>query len=62
MKVDDLFELPENVVRIEGRRGKIRSEDETRIIAKYEVIKIKGEFKGRILMTYGNKRESNNFG
>jgi hypothetical protein len=56
MKVGDLFELPENVLRIEGRRGKIRSEDETRIIAKYEVVKIKEKFKGRILVTYGNRK------
>lgn len=58
MKVGDLFELPENVLRIVGRRGKIRSEDETRIIAKYEVVKIEEKFKGRVIVTYGNKKKN----
>lgn len=61
MKVGDLFELPENVLRIVGRRGKIKNEDETKIIAKYEVVKIKEEFKGKVIVVYGYKRRSNNF-
>lgn len=61
MKVGDLFELPENVLRIVGRRGKIKNEDKTKIIAKYEVVKIKEEFKGKVIVVYGYKRRSNNF-
>lgn len=56
MKVGDLFDLPENVIRIPGRRGKIRNEDETKIVGKYEVVKVGDELKGKIIVTYGNKK------
>ena len=57
MKVGDLFDLPENVIRIPGRRGKIRNEDETKVVGKYEVVKVGDEFKGKIIVTYGNNRK-----
>lgn len=57
MKVGDIFELPENVIRIIGRRGKIRNPDETKVLARYEVIKVDDEFKGKIIVTYGNGRK-----
>lgn len=56
MKVGDIFDLPENVLLIVGRQGKIRNENETKILAKFEVVKIKDEFKGRVIVTYGNKK------
>lgn len=56
MRVGDIFELPENVVRIEGRQGKIRNPDETKIVAKYEVVKIDNDFKGKVIVTYGNRK------
>ena len=60
VKIGDLFELPENVIRIVGRRGKIKNSDETKIIAKYEVVKVDDEFKGKVIVTHGNKRNKEN--
>lgn len=56
MKIGDTFELPENVLQIVGRRGKIRNPDETKIVGMYEVVKVGDEFKGKIIVTYGHKR------
>lgn len=56
IKVGDLFELPENVILIPGRRGKIKNTEETKIIGMYEVVLIENEFKGKIIVTYGHKR------
>lgn len=56
MKVGDTFDLPENVTRIVGTRGKIKNPDETKTIGMYEVVLIENEFKGKIIVTYGHKR------
>lgn len=56
IKVGDLFELPKNVIRQLGRRGKIKNTEETKIVGMYEVVKVGDDFKGKIIVTYGNKR------
>lgn len=57
MKVGQIFSLPENVRHPLGHIGKVRAEgDEKRIIGKYEVVEIEGELKGRVIVTYGNKK------
>lgn len=60
MKIGELFDLPENVIRIIGRRGKIKNPEETKIIGMYEVVKVGDEFKGKLIVTYGNKRRRKN--
>lgn len=57
MKVGQIFTLPEDVLYPVGHRGRIRDEEtQTKTIARYEVVEIEGELKGRIIVTYGNKR------
>ncbi len=56
MKVGQIFTLPENILYPLGHIGKLRNEDETKLIAKYEVVEIEGELKGKVIVTYGNKR------
>lgn len=60
MKVGDLFDLPENVTKKVGTKGRIKNQDETKVLGKYEVVEIEydGEkvFKGKIIVTYGHKR------
>lgn len=57
MKVGHIFTLPTEYDYPLGHIGKIRDkETETRMIAKYEVVEIDGEKKGRVITTYGNKR------
>ena len=68
VKVGDIFELPENVVRIVGRRGRLKNSDETKVIGMYEVIEVlkkleelndKGEkikeLKGKMIVTYNQQ-------
>ena len=79
MKVGQIFTLPENILYPLGHIGKIKSKDETELLAKYEVGAIcscgvllpnqedidkhielghlvDGELKGRVIVTYGNRR------
>ncbi len=56
MKVGQIFTLPENILYPLGHIGKLRDEGETKLIAKYEVVEIEGELKGRVIVTYGHKR------
>ncbi len=56
MKVGQIFTLPENILYSLGHIGKLRDEGETKLIAKYEVVEIEGELKGRVIVTYGHKR------
>lgn len=58
MNVGDIFDLPENVIPQPGRRGKIRGEDGKSLVGRYEVVRLEsGEIKGRVIVTYGNKRK-----
>lgn len=61
IKIGDIFELPDNVVRIVGRRGRMKNSDETKVVGMYEVIEVEKEdktkeLKGKVIVTYGNKR------
>lgn len=57
MKVGQIFNLPDNIRFRPGHIGNVRDrETEKRIIAKYEVIEVDGTLKGRVIVTYGNKR------
>ena len=58
MKVGQIFTLPENILYPLGHIGKIKSKDETRLLARYEVVEIEGELKGKVIVTYGNRRRS----
>ena len=58
MKPGQIFNLPENHTYRPGHIGHIRDkETEKRIIARYEVIEIEGELRGKVLVTYGNRRQ-----
>lgn len=58
MKVGQIFNLPEDVLYPVGHIGRIKdSETQTKLIAKYEVIEVEKELKGRVIVTYGNKRK-----
>ncbi len=59
MKVGQIFTLPENILYPPGHIGNIKSKDETELLAKYEVVEIDGELKGKVIVTYGNKRRKN---
>ena len=61
IKVGDIFELPDNVVRVVGRRGRLKNSDETKVVGMYEVIEVENEdktkeLKGKVIVTYKNKR------
>lgn len=56
MKVGQIFTLPPDVAYYLGRIGKLRNEDKTKVLAKYEVVEVDGELKGKVIVTYGNKR------
>ncbi len=56
MKVGQIFDLPKNILYPLGHIGKIKSKDETKLLAKYEVIEVDGELKGRVIVIYGNRR------
>lgn len=55
MKVGQLFNLPENIRYQVGVIGQAKDKD-GKLIAKYEVVEVKGILKGRVLVTYQNKR------
>lgn len=57
MKIGQIFELPPDVLYKLGDIGNIKDrETATKIIAKYQVVEIEGELKGRVTNTYGHKR------
>ncbi len=56
MKVGQVFALPENILYPLGHIGRLKDSTETKLLAKYEVVEIDGELKGRVIVTYGNKR------
>lgn len=56
MKIGQIFTLPPDILYPLGHIGKLKNTDETKLLAKYEVIEIEGEQKGRVIVTYGNKR------
>jgi hypothetical protein len=59
MKIGHIFALPTEYDLPLGHIGNIRDkETETKLIAKYEVVEIEGEKKGRVIVTYGNKRRN----
>lgn len=55
MKVGQIFNLPENIRYEVGVIGKVKDK-EGKLTAKYEVIEVEGILKGRVLVTYQNKR------
>lgn len=56
MKVGQIFTLPADILYQLGHVGKLKNETETKTLAKYEVVEVKGELKGKVIVTYGNKR------
>lgn len=61
MKVGQIFDLPENIRYEPGHIAKLKNQDETKVIGKYEVIEVEAEphvkvLKGRVIVTYGHKR------
>ena len=56
MKVGQIFDLPLDVTYYLGRIGKLKNTEQTKVLAKYEVVEVQGELKGRVIVTYGNKR------
>ena len=57
MKIGQIFDLPPDVLYRPGDVGSIKDrETATRTIAKYQVVEIEGELKGRVTNTYGHKR------
>jgi len=56
MKVGQIFDLPPDVTYYLGRIGKLKNPDKTKVIGKYEVIEVEGELKGKVIVTYNNKR------
>ena len=57
MKVGHIFDLSTEYDLPLGHIGRIKNkETETKLIAKYEVVEIEGEKKGKVIVTYGNKR------
>jgi len=56
MKVGQIFDLPPDVTYYLGRIGKLWNEDKTKMLARYEVVEVEGELKGKVIVTYGNKR------
>lgn len=68
MKVGQIFDLPDTAPHDIGHRGDIKDpETQTRILARYEVIKVGEEIKGKVIVTYGfggarERRHHNNKG
>jgi len=56
MKVGQIFDLPPDITYYLGRIGKLWNEDKTKVLAKYEVVEVDGELKGKVIVTYNNKR------
>jgi hypothetical protein len=52
MKVGQLFDLPLEISYKVGVTGNIRNKEETKLLAKYEVVEIEGERKGRVIVVY----------
>jgi len=57
MKVGQVFDLPPDILYPLGHIGKLKNADETKLVGKYEVVEVEGELKGRVIVTYGNKRK-----
>lgn len=57
MKVGQVFDLPPDILYELGHIGKLKDATETKLMGKYEVIEVEGELKGRVIVTYGNKRK-----
>ena len=53
MKVGQLFDLPSH--RPVGYVGNLFNADKTRLIAKYEVVKVDEVLKGRLIVVYKDK-------
>jgi hypothetical protein len=53
MKVGQLFDLPSH--RPVGYIGNLFNSDKSRLIAKYEVVKVDGALKGRLIVVYKDK-------
>lgn len=59
MKVGQLFDLPTDILYSEGVKGVIRDRETNAVIlARYEVVKVEGELKGRVYATYGHTRRN----
>jgi len=58
MKVGQIFDLPSDILYSLGHIGKLKNADETKLMGKYEVVEVDGELKGRVIVTYGNKRRN----
>jgi len=56
MKVGQIFDLPPDILYPLGHIGKLKDATETKLMGKYEVIEVEGKLKGRVIVTYGNKR------
>lgn len=57
MKPGQIFELPNDYMYPPGHIGRILDRETNKtVIAKYEVVEVEGALKGRVLVTYGNKR------
>ncbi len=56
MKVGQIFTLPTDITYYLGRIGKLYNEDKTKLLAKYEVVEVDSELKGKVIVTYGNRR------
>jgi len=58
MKVGQIFDLPPDILYPLGHIGKLKNADETKLMGKYEVVEVDGELKGKVIVTYGHKRQS----
>lgn len=57
MKIGYIFKLPPEYDYPLNHIGIIRDEEtQKKLIAKYQVIEVEGEKKGKVIVTYGNKR------
>jgi len=56
MRVGQIFDLPPDVTYYLGRIGKLKNDDQTKVIGKYEVVEVQGELKGKVIVSYGHKR------
>lgn len=57
MKVGQIFDLPPDILYPLGHIGLVKDKETEKIpIAKYEVVEVEGELKGRVMVTYGNRR------